>query len=114
MPDERVRKKRAEAYALTVTEIARMDRDRKAVLEVSKPGYGGGCLKVLGSAFLFSGNAIGLGWHEAPPAGMIGGSMAETLHGLGGLSQVVLVGGGLLVAYAAAVVAAAEPKAKRG
>ena len=42
------------------------------------------------------------------------GSMAEALHGLGGLSQVVLLGGGLLVAYAAAVVAAAEPKAKRG
>ena len=74
----------------------------------------GQALKVIGSACLFSGNAIGLGWHEAPPAGMIGGSMAETLHGLGGLSQVVLVGGGLLVAYAAAVVAAAEPKAKRG
>ena len=66
----------------------------------------GQALRVIGSACLFSGNAIGLGWHEARPAGMIGGSMAEALHGLGGLSQVVLVGGGLLVAYAAAVVAA--------
>ena len=41
-------------------------------------------------------------------------SMAEALHGLGGLSQLVVAGAGLLVAYAAAVVAAAEPKAKRG
>ena len=74
----------------------------------------GQALKVIGSACLFSGNAIGLGWHEAPPAGMIGGSMAEALHGLGGLSQLVVTGAGLLAAYAAAVVAAAEPKMKRG
>ena len=74
----------------------------------------GQALKVIGSACLFSGNAIGLGWHEAPPAGMLGGSMAEALHGLGALSQLVVAGAGLLVAYAAAVVAAAEPKAKRG
>ena len=38
-----------------------------ATLTPGKPGYGGGCLKVLGSAFLFSGNAIGLGWHTYAP-----------------------------------------------
>ena len=69
-------------------------------------------LKVIGSACLFSGNAIGLGWHELPPAGVVGGVVAETLHGLGGLAQVVVAGGGLLVAYAAAVFAASEPKLK--
>ena len=67
----------------------------------------GQALKVIGSACCSRATRSACRWHEAPPAGMIGGSMAEALHGPAGCRS-RLVGGGLLVAYAAAVVAAAS------
>ena len=79
----------------------------------------GQALKVIGSACLFSGNAIGLGWHEAPPAGMIGGSMAggsEARDARAAVGCRTVPHAGLLAAAPTRLVVAGrtEPKAKRG
>mmetsp|Transcript_12066 Transcript_12066/g.37165 ORF Transcript_12066/g.37165 Transcript_12066/m.37165 type:complete len:258 (+) Transcript_12066:167-940(+) len=72
----------------------------------------GQALKVMGSLCLLSGNAIGLGLHSEPPAGVVGGAVADALYGAGALNQAVVVACGLAVGYGAAVVAASEKKTK--